>query len=124
MINTILRFFGIPPILAYAALFALIAASIWGYGFHEYRAGKSAGAAIERTAWEAQRAKDQAALDKAKATAQAALDQLASEHQLAAQAAKDAQADADLKTAIAASPARKRVCLPRNVVRALNRIGQ
>lgn len=124
MISTILRFIGIPPVLLYAGLAALAALGIWSWNQHTYNKGYSAGETQERIAWEEQRKKDQAALDVAKKAAQAAIDELASDRQLAAQAEKDAQANANLAKELAASPSKKLVCLPRKVGRALNRIGR
>jgi hypothetical protein len=124
VISTICRFLGISPLLFYTVLAALAALGIWGWNEHVYNKGYSAGETQERSAWQEQRKKDQDALDVAKKAAQDAIDALATDRQLAAQAEKDAQANADLAKEQAASPTKKLVCLPRKVARALNRIGR
>jgi hypothetical protein len=110
--------------IAYAVIAALAGGALWGYGHHKYNEGYSAGASHERIAWEKQRDKDLAQQAADKKATQAEIDRLTAELQLDAQKRKDEQADADLKKAQDASPSKKTICLPRNVGRALNRIGR
>lgn len=111
-------------LIAYAVIAALAVGGFWGYGAYKYHEGKTAGAAGERAAWVAQRDKDLAQQEADKRATQAEIDRLEAELQLDAQKRKDEQADADLKKAQEASPTAKNICLPRNVGRALNRIGR
>ena len=123
-LKTLWVFIGGNTIVTYAVIALIAAGGLWGWGLHKYETGKSAGAAQERSLWQAQRAKDQAALDAAKQAAQDAIDALSSERQIAAQDAKDRQADADLAAAQAASPSKKAICLPKKIGRALNKVGR
>lgn len=111
-------------VLAYALIAALAGGALWGYGHHKYSQGYDAGAIHERAAWEAQREKDLAKQAADRKAAQAEIDRLEAELQLDAQERKDEQADADLKRAQAASPTKKNICLPREVGRALNKVGR
>jgi hypothetical protein len=111
-------------VIAYTVIAALAGGALWGYGHHKYNEGYSAGASHERLAWEKQRDKDLAQQAADKKATQAEIDRLTAELQLDAQKRKDEQADADLKKAQDASPTKKTICLPRNVGRALNRIGR
>jgi hypothetical protein len=111
-------------IAAYALIAALAGGALWTYGYHKYSTGYAAGSSHERIAWERQRDKDLARQAADKKATQAEIDRLTAELQLDAQKRKDEQADADLKKAQAASATKKNVCLPRNVGRALNRVGR
>jgi hypothetical protein len=111
-------------IAAYAVIAALAGGALWTYGYHKYRTGYAAGSSHERAAWVAQRDKDLAQQAADKKATQAEIDRLTAELRLDAQKRKDEQADADLKKAQAASTTKKNVCLPRNVGRALNRVGR
>jgi len=111
-------------VVAYAVIALLAGGGFWAWSTHKYNAGYSAGTSHERTAWEKQRDKDLAQQEADKKATQAEIDRLEAEVQLDAQAKKDEQADADLKAAQAASPTKANVCLPRNVGRALNRVGR
>lgn len=111
-------------VIAYAVIAALAGGALWGYGHHKYSAGYNVGASHERAAWQKQRDKDLAQQEADKRATQAEIDQLEAELQLDAQKRKDEQADADLKKAQNASSTKKNVCLPRNVGRALNRVGR
>jgi hypothetical protein len=123
-LGTIWRFIGGNTLVTYIVIALAAGGSLWGYGAYKHHEGYRAGAAVERAAWVAQRAKDQAALVAAKRAAQDAIDALSNERQVAAQEAKDRQADADLAAAQAASPSKKAICLPRKVGKALNKIGR
>lgn len=111
-------------VIAYAVIAALAGGALWGYGSHKYSQGYDAGASHERTAWQKQRDKDLAQQEADKRATQAEIDRLAAELKLDAQKRKDEQADADLKKAQDASSTKKNICLPRNVGRALNKVGR
>jgi hypothetical protein len=111
-------------VLAYSLIAALAGGTLWGYGHHKYSQGYDSGASHERAAWEVQREKDLAKQAADRKAAQAEIDRLEAELQLDAQERKDAQADADLKKAQAASATKKNICLPREVGRALNKVGR
>jgi uncharacterized protein HemX len=119
---------GLGSLLSSVVVYAIIAlvagGALWGYGYHKYSAGYSAGTAHERTAWEKQRDKDLARQEADKKATQAEIDRLEAELQLDAQAKKDEQADADLKAAQEASATKNETCLPREIGRALNREGR
>jgi hypothetical protein len=111
-------------LVAYALIAALAYGSFWAWSVHKYNEGYADGAAHERAAFAKQREEDlaQQAADKRKT--QAEIDRIAAEHQLEAQRRKDEQADADLKKAQDASATKQNICLPREVGRALNRVGR
>lgn len=119
---------GVSSLLATVATYAVIAALVgggfWAWSAYKYNAGYTAGELHERTAWQKQRDIDIAAREAERKATQAELDRLAAELQLDAQRRKDEQADADLAKAQAASPSKKQICLPRNVGRALNKVGR
>jgi uncharacterized protein HemX len=107
-------------LIVYAAIIGAIALGIWWWSDHLYNNG----IAHERQAWEKQREKDLAQQEADKRKTQAEIDRIAAEHQLDAQRRKDEQADADLKKAQDASATKKNICVPREVGRALNRVGR
>jgi len=119
---------GLSSLLSTIAVYAIIAAlaggGFWAWSAHRYNVGYDAGAIHERKAWEAQREKDLAKQAADRKAAQAEIDRLEAELQLDAQERKEAQADADLKKAQAASTTKKNICLPREVGRALNKVGR
>jgi hypothetical protein len=114
----------VASLIVYGAIIGAAVLGYWWWSDHLYNSGYLAGTAHERTAWEAQRDKDLAQQSADKKATQAEIDRLEAELQLDAQARKDAQADADLKAAQEASPTKGNVCLPRNVGRALNKVGR
>jgi hypothetical protein len=111
-------------LIAYAIIAALAGGGFWAWSEHKYNQGYTAGELHERTAWQKQRDIDIAAREAERKATQAELDRLDAELQLDAQRRKDEQADADLAKAQAASPSKKQICLPRNVGRALNKVGR
>jgi len=111
-------------IAVYAIIAALAGGGFWAWSTHRYNAGYDAGAIHERQAWQKQREKDLAQQAAERKAAQAEIDRLEAELQLDAQERKDAQADADLKKAQEASTTKKNICLPREVGRALNKVGR
>jgi hypothetical protein len=111
-------------LIAYAVIAALAGGGFWAWSAHRYNIGYDAGQSHERIAWEEQRKRDLAQQAADKKATQAEIDRLAAELRLHAQKRKDDQADADLKKAQAASTTKQNVCLPRNVGRALNKVGR
>jgi len=111
-------------VIAYAVIAALAGGGFWAWSVHRYNVGYDAGQSHERIAWEEQRKRDLAQQAADKKAMQAEIDRLAAELRLDAQKRKDDQADADLKKAQDASTTKQNVCLPRNVGRALNKVGR
>jgi hypothetical protein len=111
-------------LIVYGAIIAAIVIGCLWWSAHQYNRGYSAGQSQERIAWEEQRKRDLAKQAADKAATQAEIDRLAAELQLEAQRRKDEQADADLKKAQDASATKQNICLPREVGRALNRVGR
>jgi hypothetical protein len=124
MISTIAKALGLDTLIVYAVIALLAGGGLWAYSAYHYNEGYNAGELHERAAWQKQRDIDIAAREAERKATQAEIDRLAAELQLDAQKRKDDQADADLAKAQAASPSKKNVCLPRNVGRALNRVGR
>ncbi|RUU81294.1 hypothetical protein [Mesorhizobium sp. M7A.F.Ca.MR.362.00.0.0] len=115
---------GLSTIAVYGIVALLAGGGVWAWSAHKYNQGYAAGETHERTAWQKQRDIDIAAREAERKATQAEIDRLAAELQLDAQKRKDEQADDDLKTALAATPGRKQICLPRKVARALDRAGR
>ena len=128
LIGQIISRTGLGSLAASVAVYAVIAliagGGFWAWSAHKYNVGYNAGTSHERIAWQKQRDKDLAQQEADKRATQAEIDRLTAELQLEAQQRKDEQADADLKKAQDASPTAKNICLPRNVGRALNRVGR
>ena len=124
LIGAIWRFIGGNTLLLYGLIALAALGGFWGYGAYKHHQGYAAGSSHERAAWQKQRDKDVAQQAADKKAAQAEIDRLEAELQLDAQERKDAQADADLGKAQAASSTKKNICLPRGVGRALNKVGR